>query len=141
MPLTFANGENDVFDKLKTIPGIDVMQGEYVQDSYEPERDANGMFVPYVLLKYNGAFPHADNGIVGPEKDTQRVSFSVYIVSPDERNSREIRDQVRVLMLTDFQPTDGSSLRPAGSLSFIGAGLGGDRYVANLSFSYLANLS
>jgi hypothetical protein len=141
MSLDFILGEDDVTAKIKTVPGIDVMEGEYVFDSYVPDRDANGMWVPYVTIKFNGAFPAHDNGIVGPELDTQRISFSVYVCAPTSRVSRAIRDQITKALLTDFAPTDGSSLLPAGSLSFIDVSLGWKRYISNISYSYMANLS
>jgi len=103
--------------------------------------DDNDNFVPYLTVKFNGGFPANDNGIVGPEKDTQRISISVYIIAPDSTISRNIRDQVTIALLTDFKPTDGSSLRSAGSLSFIDTSLGRKRYVSSISFNYLSNLS
>lgn len=141
MPLTFTQGENDVLAKVQTIPGVDVLEGEYAPDNWLPDFDENDNFVPYLTVKFNGSFPANDNGIVGPEKDTQRVSVSIYIVAPDSNISRQIRDQVSVAMLTNFKPTDGSSLRSAGSLSFMDTSLGKKRYVSSLSFNYLANLS
>jgi hypothetical protein len=141
MPLNLSAGENDIVDKLKTIPGIDVIEGEYTEDSYVPKVDSNKLFKPYVLVKFSGAFATSDNGIVGPDKDTLRNTFSVYVVTPDDRVTREIRDQVRIKMLTDFQPTDGNSLRPTGGYSFIDADLGYNRYVHNIGFSYTTNLS
>jgi hypothetical protein len=141
MPLTFTLGENDVLTKIRTIPGVDVLEGEYAPDFWKPTVDDNGNFIPYLTVKFNGAFPANDNGIVGPEKDTQRVSVSIYIIAPDSNISRQIRDQVTTVLLTDFKPTDGSSLRSAGSLSFIDTSLGHKRYVSSVSFNYLANLS
>jgi hypothetical protein len=141
MPLSFILGEDDITTRIKTVPGIDVLEGEYLPDSFVPETDDNGLFVPYVTIKFNGSFPANDNGIVGPEKDTQRISVSIYVVAPDSRVSRNIRDQITATLLTDFKPTDGSSLRPAGSLSFIDVSLGYKRYVSQLNFSYYANLS
>ena len=141
MPLNAVQGEDDITAKLRTLPGVDVIEGEYTPDGYVPVTDAQKMFKPYLLIKFNGGFPSYDNGIVGPEKDTQRATFSVYIVTPVDRVTRQIRDQVRELMLTDFRPTDGSSLRPTGGYSFIDADLGYHRYVANIGFSYTFNLS
>jgi len=141
MPLASVTGEDQIVIKLKEIVGVDVIEGEYTQDSYVPVVDANKMFKPYLLVKFNGGFPAYDNGIVGPEKDTQRATFSVYIVSPVDRVTRTLRDQVREKMLTNFAPTDGSSLRPTGGFSFIDADLGYHRYVSNVGFSYNFNLS
>lgn len=142
MPLASSAGELDIINRLKEIVGIDVMEGDYVEDSYVPERDTNGMFVPYVLIKFNGGFPYEiDNGICGPEKDTQRASITIYVVSPDPATTRNFRDLAREKMLTNFRPTDGGSLRPGNSYSFVDPDLGFHRYVQALSFSYLFNLS
>lgn len=140
MSLDLVIGEDDVAALIRTIPGIDVIEGEYTDDSFVPVIDVNKMFKPYVLIKYSGGFPTYDNGIVGPELDTLRNSFSVYVVTPVDRVTRVLRDQVRIKMLTNFEPTDGSSLRPTGGYSFVDADLGYNRYVHVLSFNYTANL-
>lgn len=140
MALSTVPAEDDILAQLKTIAGIDVMEGDYTEDSYMPEVDSNGMFRPYMLVKHNGGFQAYDNGIVGPDKDTLRATFTVYVVSPVDRVSRQFRDDVRVKMLTDFQPTDASSLRPGNSYSFVDPDLGYHRYVHALAFSYLFNL-
>jgi len=141
MSLNTLPGEDDIVAKLREIPGVDVIEGEYTPDSYTPVTDTNKMFRPYLTVKFNGAFPHYDGGILGPDKDVQRASFSVFITSPDDRVSRDIRNQVREKMLTNFRPTDGSSLRPAGAYSFADTDLGYNRYTHNIGFSYLFNLS
>lgn len=140
MPLTL-NSEIDIINKVKTIPGIDVIEGEYTPDGYKPTVDANNLFVPYVLLKFNGGFPAYDNGIVSPDLDTQRATFSAYVVAPNDRTARAIRDQIRVAMLTNFIPTDASMLRPTSGFSFVDSDLGYNRYVHNIGFSYYFNLS
>lgn len=139
--LATLTGETDIVNKLKTIPGVDVMEGDYVDDSYQPVTDANKLFKPYMLVKFNGSFQNYDNGICGPEKDTQRATFTVYVVSPEDRVTRSIRDQVREKMLTNFRPTDGGSLRPGNAYSFVDPDLGYHRYVHALTFSYTFNLS
>lgn len=141
MPLATTPGEDAIVARLKTIEGIDVMESDYIDDSYLPTVDENNMFVPYMLVKFNGGFQAYDNGICGPEKDTQRATFTVYVVTPDDRTTREYRDKVREKMLTNFRPTDGSSLRPGNSFSFVDPDAGYHRYVHSLSFSYLFNLS
>lgn len=141
MPLNSVPGEDDIIAKLREIKGVDVISGEYTQDSYIPKLDANKMFKPYLTVKFNGGFPDFDNGIVGPEKDTQRANFSVFVVSPDDRVTRLLQSQVREKMLTNFQPTDASSLRPTGGYSFMDADLGYHRYVQNIGFAYKFNLS
>lgn len=134
-------GENDIMAKIKEVPGIDVMEGEYTPDGYKPTLDANKNFVPYVTVKFNAGFPTYDNGIVGPEKDSLRNTFSVYVVSPDDNLSRKLKNQIRAKLLTNFEPTDGSSLSPTGGFSFVDSDLGYNRYVHNVGFKYTTNLS
>jgi len=141
MPLNTLPGEIDIFERISTITGLKVMEGEYASDSYIPKLDANKMFQPYALIKYNPAFPAYDDGIVGPDKDTLRATFSVYVVSPDDRVTREFSHNVREVLLTDFKPTDGSSLKPGGGYSFVDSDLGYNRYVQTGSFAYTTNLS
>lgn len=141
MTVASAVGEDTIIAKVKEITGVDVMEGDYTEDGYKPQVDANKMFKPYMLIKFNGGFPAYDNGICGPEKDTQRATITIYVVSPDARTTRVLRDQVRQKMLTSFTPTDGSSLRPGNSFSFVDPDGGYHRYVQALSFSYMFNLS
>ena len=141
MPLATLAGEIDIINKLKEIPGVDVMEGDYVDDSYLPEVDSNKLFKPYILVKFNGSFQEYDNGICGPDKDTQRATITVYCVSPEDRVTRTIRDQVRVKMLTNFRPTDGGPLRPGNAFSFVDPDLGYHRYVHALAYTYTFNLS
>jgi hypothetical protein len=141
LTLASAAGELDILNKIKEVPGIDVQEGEYTADSFVPKVDANKMFKPYALIKFNGAFPWNDSGIVGPQYDTLRASFSVYIVSPTDRVSRKIRDDIRIKLMTNWHPTDGSLLSNTSGLSFIDTDLGYNRYVHVVGFSYLFNLS
>jgi hypothetical protein len=141
MPLNSLQGEDDIITQLKTIAGVDVFNGEYTSDGYVPQTDANTMFKPYLTVKFNGAFPAHDNGITTPDLDTQRATFSVYVITPDDRVTRNILNQVRVKMLTNFHPTDGSTLSPTGGQSFIDASSGLQRYCHVISFSYYFNLS
>lgn len=141
MPLNTVPGEDDIVARIKEIEGVDVHESDYTDDSYLPTVDANKLFKPYILVKFNGGFQAYDNGICGPEKDSQRATFTVYVVSPDDRVTRGLRDQVREKMLTNFRPTDGSSLRPGNSYSFVDPDLGYHRYVHATAFSYLFNLS
>ena len=141
MALGTLQGETDITNLLKTIAGVDVMEGDYVDDGYMPVLDANKLFKPYILIKFNGGFQAYDNGIVGPDKDTQRATFTVYVVSPDDRTTRSIRDQVREKLFTDFRPTDGGFMRPGNSYSFVDPDQGYHRYVHALAFSYQFNLS
>lgn len=141
MSVNALPGEDAVIARLKTIPGVDVFEGEYTPDSYIPAVDANNMFKPYMLVKFSGAFQTYDHGICGPEKDTLRNTFSVYVVSPDDRTTRKLRDQVREKMLTNFRPTDAGPLRPTGGFSFVDSDLGYNRYAHNIGFAYIFNLS
>jgi hypothetical protein len=141
MSLISTQGEDDIIAKIKTIQGVDVIEGEYTADSYTPVLDAQKMFKPYMLVKFNAGYPAYDNGIVGPELDTLRATFSVFVVSPDDRTTRNLRDQVRVKMLTNFQPTDSSSLQPTGGYSFVDSDLGYQRYCHVVQFRYFTNLS
>lgn len=143
MPLTFTNGENDIMTQLRTITGVDVMEGEYAGSGYIPTLDTNKLFKPYMLVKFNGGFSNPqDNGIVGSWLDTYRITFSVYVVAPDDNVARVLRDQVRGKMINaTFKPTDGSALGPIGGVSFVDSDLGYNRYVHNIGFKYYANLS
>lgn len=141
MPVSQLQGEDDIVARLKTIPGIVVIEGEYTPDSFKPTVDASGLFTPYILLKVDPATQAFDNGIADPSWDTQRAGIQIFIVSPDDRLTRSLRDQVREKLLVNFRPTDGSFLRPRGGYSFIDPDLGYHRYVQVVGFTYMFNLS
>ncbi len=141
MSLSSAASEEDIVARIKEIPGVDVMEGEYASDSWKPVIDSNKLFKPYMLIKFNGSFQTFDNGVVSPAWDTLRASFSVYVVAPSDKIARSLRDQVRIKMLDGFLPTDGSTLRPTGGFSLIDPDLGYHRYVHNIGFAYTHNLN
>ena len=51
MALATLPGEQDILAKLREIPGVDVMEGDYVDDGYIPVVDSNKLFKPYMLVK------------------------------------------------------------------------------------------
>jgi hypothetical protein len=142
MPVSSLPGEDDIIARLKTIPGVDVIEGEYTEDSYKPSIDTTtGMFRPYLTVKFDASAQTFDNGIADPSWDTQRAGFQVFIVSPADRVTRNLRDQVREKLLVSFRPTDGSYLKPRGGYSFVDPDLGYHRYVQVAGFTYTFNLS
>lgn len=142
MPLEQKPGEDDIITALRAIPGVDVIEDEYTEDSYVPKIDTDtGLFLPYITVKFDVATATFDNGIADPSWDTQRAGVQVFVVSPLASVTRNIRDQVRVALLKDFRPTDGSYLKSRGGYSFVDADLGYHRYVQVLGFSYTFNLS
>lgn len=141
MPLSMTPGQDDIVAKLKEIQGVDVMEGEYTDDSYVPVVDDNKLFRPYILTGFFPATMTVDNGIAQPEKDTQRATIEVFVVSPDDRLTRVLADQAREKLLISFRPTDSSFLRAKGGYKFVDPDLGYHRYVQVLSFTYTFNLS
>lgn len=142
MPLSSVPAEDAITLRLKDMEGIDVYEGDYLDDGIKPDVDKeSGFFVPYALIKYQGSTETADNGLGGPDKDMQRATFSVYLVTPQDRLTRQYRDEVRKLMLTDFRPPDSSSLKPNGGYSFTDTDLGYSRYVHVIGFRFFHNLS
>lgn len=142
MTLSQVAGEDDIVAKLKEIPGVDVMEGEYVSDSYIPVVDpVTKLFKPYILVTFDPPNETFDNGIADPAWDTQRGQIAVFVVSPDDRLTRVLRDQVRQKLLISFRPTDASFLRGKGGYRFVDPDLGFHRYVQVLYFRYTFNLT
>lgn len=142
MPLSLTAGEDDILARLREIPGVDVIAGEYTSDSYRPKVDkATGLFQPYLTVKFHPPTAGTDPGIAQPHKDTMNASFNVFVVSPDDNLTRKLRDQVREKLLVEFRPTDGGFLRTRGGFSFVDPDLGYHRYVQSISFTYMFNLS
>lgn len=142
MTLSQIAGEDDIIAKLKEIPGVDILMGEYTPDGYVPKVDkATGIFKPYITVRFEPPQTGYDPGIADPSWDTQRASFTTFIVSPGDRITRDLRDQVRQKLLISFQPSDGSFLRPRSGFTFVDPDLGFHRYVQAIGFSYTFNLS
>lgn len=141
MPVTQSVGEEDILTRLKEIPGVDVMDGDYVEDSYVPKLDANKLFKPYILVSFSPGNYGFDPGIADPSWDTQRAQFDVFVVSPSARLTRDLRDQVREKLLVSFRPTDASYIKSGGGYKFVDADLGYHRYVQVPQFTYTFNLA
>jgi len=141
MPTSQLPGEDSIVSRLKTIPGVDVIEGEYTEDSWKPDVDENELFKPYILVAFYPSRSGFDNGLAEPHKDTERATFDVFIVSPNDRLTRDIRDQVKDVLFEDFRPIDGSYIRPKGGYKFVDPDLGYHRYVQVLSLTYTFNLS
>lgn len=140
MALSQAPGQKDIINRLKTIPGVSVHVGEYIQDSFAPNETKEGLFQPYVTVKFAGSFPTNDSGIVSPRLDTMRATFNVFTVAPDDMTSLELMDLVRD-KLVGYTPTDGGQIREYSGYSFVDADLGYHRYVHNAGFHYTHNLN
>lgn len=142
MPLEQLAGEDDIIAKLREIEGVDVIEGEYTTDGYVPDTDPETkLFKPYLTVKFHPAIQTFDHGIADPSWDTERGSFSVFIVTPDDRLTREFRDEVRAKLLRNFRPTDGSYIKARGGFTFTDPDLGYHRYVQSIEFTYLFNLA
>lgn len=130
----------EIFSRLNTeVKGVDFMMGDYVLDSYIPERDANGLFKPYALCKIHTAYETADNGICEKDKDPLEGSFSFYVVTPDGWITQETVDAIRAA-LRGKRFTDTGPLKASGGYSFSDSDLGFIRYVQNIGFTFMYNL-
>ena len=143
MPLATLPGEDDIMARLRnSLPNVHVARGEYLEDSYEPKVDENGMFSPYVLVAFGGNFEFTREGsIVGARWDTQVATFTIYVVTPSPRECSRIRDIIREKLSVDFRPTDGGPVTVNTGYSFTDSDLGYHRYVQAIGFRYLFNLS
>lgn len=142
MPLATLPGERDIVDTLRvSIPNVQFRRGSYLDDGFVPKATDDGIFEPYALLQFGGSyeFPR-DNSLAGPRWDTQRATFTMYIVAPYDEVAQQVKDRVKDV-LVGFRPTDGSGLTVNTGYSFTDADLGYNRYVQAIGFSYLYNLS
>lgn len=128
--------------RLREIEGVDILEGEYSPDSYKPALDPDSkLFAPYVTVKFHPAINGTDPGIADPAWDTQRASFTTFIVSPRDNETRRLRDMVKEKLLKDFSPTDGSRIRIRGGFAFTDPDVGYHRYVQAIEYTYLFNLA
>lgn len=142
MPLGTLTGEKEIIAKLKLdVPNVHIQRGAYLDDGFTPKADAGGLFQPYMLVQFGGSYEYArDNGLSGPRWDTQRATFTIYIVAPYDEVAQEVKDRVRN-SLVGYRPHDGSALTINTGYSFVDADLGFNRFVQVVGFSYLFNLS
>lgn len=127
--------------RLAEIKGVEWQRGTYLEDGYSPVVDGQGLFKPYALVQFGGTYEYTrDNGLAGPRWDTQRATFTIYIVSPFDEVSQEVKDKVKD-KLVGFRPADGSALTINTGYAFVDADLGYNRYVQVIGFNYLYNLS
>lgn len=135
-------GEKEIIEKLEQdVPNVYIQRGSYLDDGYAPKANDAGLFQPYMLVAFGGSYEYArDNSLAGPRWDTQRATFTVYMVAPYDEVAQEVKDRVRD-SLVGFRPHDGSALTINTGYSFVDADLGFNRYVQVVGFSYLFNLS
>lgn len=130
----------EIFSLLKAnVPGVDIMMGDYVMDSYIPETDEDGLFTPYALCKIHTSYETGDNGICEKSDDPLRGSFSFYVVSPDGWVTSELTDDFRTA-LRGKRFTDTDALVASGGYSFTDTDMGYARYVQNIGFTFTYNL-
>ncbi len=139
MPISQVPGQSDIMDELKTIPGVDVYEGQYLTDGAIPNMDAQGMFTPYLTTIFGANYRGAEPGIVSEQYNTLKTTVTVYVVSPGDKLTRVLLDQVNEKML-GFIPTDGTPLEAYGGYNFVDADLGANRYVHAAVYSYTSNM-
>lgn len=142
MPLEQLPGENAIIARLREIEGVDILEGEYTPDGWAPQVDPlNKLFTPYVTVKFHPATPGNDPGIADQSWDTQRASFTTFVVAPRDNLAREVRDKVRAKLLRAFSPPDGSRITARGGFAFADPDVGYHRYVQANEYTYMFNLS
>ncbi len=142
MPISQLPGQDQIITQLKTIPGVDVYEGQYLTDGSMPDdaNSASGLFKPYITTIFGSSYEGEDRGIVSERLNPLRTTVTVYAISPGDNLTRQLLDRVRDKML-GFVPIDGTELSAYGGYTFVDADLGVNRYVHAAVFEYTTNMS
>jgi len=140
MPLDQVPGQDDIIVQLKTIPGVDVYEGQYTPDGVTPPMDTNGMFKPYITTVFGASYQSKDRGIASERYNTVVTTVTVYCATPIDRVTRQYIDRIRNV-LVGYIPTDCTQLAPYGGYIYVDSDLGVNRYVHSAVFRYTTNLS
>lgn len=140
MSLSQITGQNDIIAQLKTIPGVQVYEGQYLTDGAIPDMTDSGLFKPYITTVFGASYEGNSRGIVSERLNTLRTTVTVYAVSPSDNLTRQVIDKVRDKLL-GFKPTDATELAAYGGYNFVDADLGVNRYVHAAVFEYSTNLA
>jgi hypothetical protein len=140
MAISQVAGQDDILAELRTIDGVSVYEGQYLTDGAVPEMNNTGYFKPYITTIFGTSYQGDSRGIVTERYNTLRTTVTVYVVSPVDRVTRQILDQVRDKLL-GFVPTDATQLAAYGGYTYIDADVGINRYVHAAVFTYSTNMS
>lgn len=140
MPISQLPGQDSIIAELKTIPGVEVYNGQYLTDGAVPKQNENALFRPYITTIFGANYQGNSRGIVTERYNTLSTTVTVYVVAPDDRISRDILDQVAEKLL-GFIPVDGTQLKAYGGYNFVDADLGVNRYAHAAVYQYTTNLS
>lgn len=141
--LDLVTGQDEIVNVLKTIPNVEVFEGDYIPEGTYVDADPDSkMFKPHLIVSFQGEYDVSSNekGIIGPRFDPSRATFRVYCVAPFDRDARRLKDLMRN-KIVGFTPTDGSHVMVTTGYSFTDADLGYFRYVHAVGFQYKANMN
>lgn len=139
MALSQLAAQDAIMDQLRAIGGIDVVEGQYLQDGTGAQIKEGGLFVPYMTVEFGTSYQSAERNIVTSRMDGLRTSVNVSVVAPSDRLSREFEADVRNA-LVGYYPPDSTPLAVNGGYNFIDADLGPNRYVHSTLFSFTTNM-
>ncbi len=102
--------------------------------------DSNGMILPYVVVEFSDMYEAVGaGGILSSKYDVGESFATVSCIGPTQRSARQVADVVRN-KLTGFIPEDAGELRLfGGSRYFATQDAKPNRYVAEVSFSFMVN--
>ena len=138
MSLNLLAVQDDIVAHLRTLPQ-DVYETTAPDDS-KLKFDTNGMILPYIVVEYADLYPVINGGgIVSSRYDVKESFIIVSCVGPTERSARQVANVVRD-KLTGYKPVDSGELMHAGgSVSYASQDPKPNRYVAEMSFTFLTN--
>jgi hypothetical protein len=120
---------------------------ELAQDVYETTApddsklrfDANGMILPYIVVRYSDMYDSIDSrGVVSSRYDTKVSYADVMCIGPTDRSVRQVAGLVRDKLL-GFTPSDAGELRIDGGTHYVGIDPKPNRFEAELSFVFPVN--
>lgn len=132
----------EILARIKTIPHVDVYEGQVDDDASVPLIIGTNKIKPYISVNFGGTTqaPKRYKGVCGAKGDTQEADTVIQCVASTDDGARKLLSIVDGLIL-GFQPTNCGELQPAlyggtGKISSLGAPT---RYAAVQVYSYFVN--
>lgn len=134
--------EDEIVAELKTIPHVDVYEGQMSDEEFSALLTDANQIRPFITISFGGLIDprRRINGIVGAKTHSQDTTFVIRCVGSTDRTSRQVRDIAHGKII-GFVPTNCSEIQTAlfggtGQVSSLG---NPTRYAAVQAYRYLVN--
>lgn len=134
--------EDQIVARLKTIPHVDVYEGQMSDEDFTALLVNANQIQPFITISFGGLIDprRRINGIVGAKTHSQDTTFVIRCVGSTDRITRQVRDIAHAKVI-GFVPTNCSEIQTAlfggtGQVSSLG---NPTRFAAVQAYRYLVN--